>query len=247
MFRAPGLNPADYEGTREKLLRAKNGDGQAREDLVRENLPLVHYVLRRFRDRGAEYEDLYQYGCLGLVKAVDRFDPSYDVRFSTYAVPVIMGEVRRYLRDDGPVHVSRTIHENAAKVERFRQDYLQQHGIEPTIAQISGETQLSQEDVVLASNANRRVRSLNEPVNPGSEFRLMDALGEDTMGRVDRRLMLAGLLRELSKEERAIIIRRYFRSNTQSEIAKDMGISQVQVSRLESRILKRMRERATEA
>ena len=225
-------------------MRAKNGDAAAREEVVRENLPLVHYVLRRFRDRGAEYEDLYQYGCMGLIKAVDRFDPAYDVRFSTYAVPVIMGEVRRYLRDDGAVHVSRTIHENAAKIEKFRREYLQGNGCEPSLSQISDATNLSAEEVALAANARRRVRSLNEPVNPEGSTRLMDVIGEDCMDSVERKLLLAGLLRDLSRDERMIIIRRYFRSNTQSEIARDMGISQVQVSRLESRILKRMRESA---
>lgn len=246
MLCAPGLSSSDYEGVREKLLRAKNGDKQAREELVRENLPLVHYVLRRFRDRGAEYEDLYQYGCMGLVKAVDRFDPSFDVRFSTYAVPVIMGEVRRYLRDSGAVHISRTIHENAARVEKFRQSYLQENGDEASLETIARETGLSREDVILAANAGQRVRSLNETVGPEGSARLMDVLGEDSMQAVDRRILLAEMLKELSQDERTIIIRRYFRANTQSEIAKDMGISQVQVSRLESRILKRMREHAAD-
>ena len=212
---------------------------------MEENLPLVHYVLRRFRDRGAEYEDLYQYGCLGLVKAVDRFDPSYNVRFSTYAVPIILGEVRRYLRDDGPVHVSRTIHDNANAVERCREAFAREQGREPTVAELADGTGLSREDVALALNANRRVRSLSEPVREGSELRLMDVLGADEMEKVDSRLTLARLLRELTPDERTIIVRRYFQSHTQSAIAKDMGISQVQVSRLESRILKRMRARAT--
>jgi len=246
MLCAQGLSSADYEGVREKLMRARTGDHQAREEVVRENLPLVHYVLLRFRDRGAEYEDLYQYGCMGLVKAVDRFDPAFNVRFSTYAVPVIMGEVRRYLRDDGPVHISRTIHENAAKVERCRQEWLRDRGCEPSLQQISQTSGLSDGDVVLALNAGKRVRSLNEPVGQDGDMRLMDVIGTDMMHGVDRRLLLAELLRELKPEERAIIIRRYFRSNTQSEIAKDMGISQVQVSRLESRILKRMRARIAE-
>jgi len=246
MLRAACLSPSDYESTRQKLLRAKNGDLSAREEVVRENLPLVHYVLRRFRDRGAEYEDLYQYGCMGLVKAVDRFDPGFDVRFSTYAVPVIMGEIHRYLRDDGAVHVSRTIHENAVKVEKYRQEYLLEKGCEPSLSQIADATGISLENVTLAVNANRRVRSLNEPVNPDGSTRLMDVIGEDSMGAVDRKLLLTGLLKDLTRDERAIIIRRYFRSNTQSEIAKDMGISQVQVSRMESRILKRMRENAAE-
>ena len=244
MPRAARLNAEKYEGTLEKLERARSGDARAREELVAENLPLVHFVLKRFRDRGAEYEDLYQYGCIGLVKAVDRFDPNYNVRFSTYAVPIIMGEVRRYLRDDGPVHVSRTIHDNAMAVERFRTEYTSEHEREPTVNEIAEGTQLDREDVVLALNANRRVRSLSEPVGAGSELRLMDVLGTDTMERIDSRLMLSNLLRELSPEERTIIVRRYFQSHTQSAIAKDMGISQVKVSRLESRIIKRMRTQA---
>lgn len=211
---------------------------------MQENLPLVHYVVKRFRDRGAEYEDLVQYGCIGLIKAIDRFDPGYNVRFSTYAVPIIMGEVRRFLRDDGPVHISRTIHDNALRVERFREKYVQENGSEPTLSQIGEETKLSREDVLLAVNANHRVRSLSEPVNGESELRLMDVIGEERMGEVDSRLMLKKLLQELEPDERTIIIRRYFHAHTQSAIARDMGISQVQVSRLEGRIIKRMRARA---
>lgn len=211
---------------------------------MQENLPLVHYVVKRFRDRGAEYEDLVQYGCIGLLKAIDRFDPGYNVRFSTYAVPIIMGEVRRFLRDDGPVHISRTIHDNALRVERFRVKYVQENGSEPTLSQIGEETKLSREDVLLAVNANHRVRSLSEPVNGESELRLMDVIGEERMGEVDSRLMLKKLLQELEPDERTIIIRRYFHAHTQSDIARDMGISQVQVSRLECRIIKRMRARA---
>ena len=246
MPRAPRLSAEKYEGTLEKLARAHSGDARAREELVAENLPLVHFVLKRFRDRGAEYEDLYQYGCIGLVKAVDRFDPAYNVRFSTYAVPIIMGEVRRYLRDDGPVHVSRTIHDNAMAVERFRASFQAENAREPTINEIADGTRLDREDVVLALNAKRRVRSLSEPVGAGSELRLMDVLGTDTMERVDSRLTLSRLLAELAPDERSIILRRYFQSHTQSAIAKDMGISQVQVSRMESRIIKRMRARAEE-
>ncbi len=217
---------------------------QARDELVEENLPLVHYVLRRFRDRGADYEDLFQYGCMGLLKAIDRFDPAYGARFSTYAVPVILGEVRRFLRDDGPVHVSRTIHDNALLVERYREEFMHGHAREPTVDEISEGAGISREDVVLALNANGRVRSLSEPVGGDGELRLMDVIGTETMGEVDQRLLLAGLLKELTPQERTIIIRRYFRSNTQSEIARDLGVSQVQVSRLEGKILKRMRERA---
>ena len=203
----------------------------------------MHYVLRRFRDWGPDYEDLYQYGCMGLIKAIDRFDPSLGTRFSTYAVPVILGEVRRYLRDDAPVHVSRAIRDDARSIARFREAFLREKAREPTIDEISAGTGLSREDAVLALNAQREVKSLYEPVGGDGELRLMDVIGEESMGEVDRRLLLAGLLKELSPQERTIIIRRYFRSNTQSEIARDLGVSQVQVSRLERKILNRLRAR----
>ena len=246
MHRAAGLSEDRYEGTLEKLRRAREGDKAARDELAQENMPLVHYVLRRFRDRGAEYEDLYQYGCIGLLKAIDRFDPGYNVRFSTYAVPIIMGEVRRFLRDDGPVHISRTIHDHAVQVERFREEYLQKHGCEPSLSEIGEGTELSGEDVLLAVNANFRVRSLSEPIGGDGDVRLMDVIGEESMAEVDSRLMLRKLLEELEPSERTIIIRRYFHSHTQTAIAKDMGISQVQVSRMEGKIIKRMRARAEE-
>ena len=204
----------------------------------------MHYVLRRFRDWGQDYEDLYQYGCMGLVKAIDRFDPTLGTRFSTYAVPVILGEVRRYLRDDAPVHVSRAIHDNARSIARFREAFLREHAREPTIDEISAGTGLSREDAVLALNAGREVKSLYEPVGGDGELRLMDVIGEESMGEVDKRLLLAELLKELSPQERTIIVLRYFRSNTQSEIAQVLGVSQVQISRLERKILNRMRARA---
>ena len=228
----------------EKLRRARAGDARAREELVEENMPLVHYVLRRFRDRSADYEDMFQYGCMGLLKAIDRFDPSVGTRFSTYAVPVILGEVRRFLRDDAPVHISRAMHDTAQHIDRFREAFLRDNAREPTVDEISAGMGLSREYAVLALNARRDMRSLYEPVNGDGELRLMDVIGEETMGDVDRRLLVAGLMKELTPQERTIIVLRYYRSNTQSEIAQIMGVSQVQVSRLERKILKRMRARA---
>ena len=225
-------------------MRAKAGDSHAREELVQENLALVHYVLKRFRDRSAEYEDLFQYGCIGLVKAVDRFDPEYGVRFSTYAVPLIMGEVRRYLRDDGPVHVSRTIHDNAQAAERFCEGFLMENGREATLGEIASGLGLSSEDVVLALGCRQKVRSLSEPVGEEGGMRLMDTIGVDEMEKVDHRLTLSRMLAQLSPDERKIILRRYFTRSTQSEIADEMGLTQVQVSRMEKRILGRMRASA---
>ena len=238
------MSEQPYQSARDKLIRARNGDMQAREEVVRENLALVRYIVRRFAGRGAEYEDLYQYGCMGLVKAVDRFDPDYPVQFSTYAVPVIMGEIRRFLRDDGPIHVSRTIHERARRIDAFIEAYQAEHDAQPGVGEIAAALDMEAGDVLLALNSRRRVRSLNEPVRGEGALRLMDVVGSAPMEGVDRRLTLSKLLRDLSDEERTLIVRRYFRAHTQTQIAREMGISQVQVSRMESRIIKRMRMQA---
>ena len=227
-------------------MRARDGDGRARAELVEENMALVRYLVKRFAGRGADAEDLFQYGCMGLLKAIDRFDPDYPVQFSTYAVPVILGEIRRYLRDDGPIHVSRTIHDNARRVEQFRTQWQEQHGAEPDIGEVAENLGISREDVLLAVNARSRVRSLNEPIGGEGELRLMDVLGDEPMKDIDSRLTLSKLLRDLPDEERTLIVRRYFKSHTQTEIARDMGVSQVQVSRMESRIIKKMRRSAGE-
>lgn len=229
------------ESTREKLARAHAGDMRAREELVEENLALVRYLVKRFVGRGVDSEDLFQYGCMGLLKAIDRFDPEFSVQFSTYAVPVILGEIRRYLRDDGPIHVSRTIHDNARRVEQFCADWREKHSEEPDVYAVARGLDMSREDVLLALNARSRVRSLSEPIGGEGDLRLMDVLGTEPMRDIDSRLTLSKLLRDLPDEERSIIIRRYFKSHTQTEIARDLGVSQVQVSRMESRIIKKMR------
>ncbi len=224
-------------------MLARAGDQRAREALILENIALVRYIVKRFAGRGVEYEDLLQYGCLGLLKAVDRFDPDYPVRFSTYAVPVIMGEIRRYLRDDGPIHVSRTLQERSKQIEEYVRTYEMENQRKPDIGQIAGALGMESGDVLLAMNSRTRVRSLDEPVGSG-DLRLMDVLGRETMEGVDRRLTLAKMLRDLPAEDRMLIVRRYFRQHTQVQIARDMGISQVQVSRMERRILDRMRAMA---
>ena len=234
------------KSTREKLERVRNGDTVAREQMVEENLALVRYLVKRFSGRGAESEDLFQYGCMGLLKAIDRFDPEYDVQFSTYAVPVILGEMRRYLRDDGPIHVSRTIHDNARRIEQFCTEWRETQCEEPGISEVAEGLHMTREDVILALNARNRVRSLNEPIGSEGNLRLMDILGEEPMQDIDSRLTLAKLLRDLPDEERTLIVRRYFKSHTQTEIARDMGISQVQVSRMESRIIKKLRALSVE-
>ena len=228
----------------ERFIKAQNGDLRVREQLVQENIALVKHLVKRFLNRGMDYDDLFQTGCLGLMKAIDRFDPGYAVQFSTYAVPVILGEIRRCLRDDGLIHVSRTIQEQARRVEAYRSASEAQEGRCPSISEIANALEMEASDVLLAVNSRNRLRSLSEPVSGESDTRLMDVVGCECMNAVDQRLTLSQLLEDLNAEERALILRRYFKSHTQTQIARDMGISQVQVSRMESRIIKRMRAMA---
>ncbi len=236
------MSAEGHESTQALLARVAQGDETAREALVKANLGLVKYVVKRFMNRGVDYDDLFQCGCLGLLKAIDHFDPAYTVRFSTYAVPVVMGEIRRYLRDDGPVHVSRTILDQARRVRAFVEDYNQREGAQPDLEAIVKGLGISREDALLALNSANPVRSLSEPMRGEDGLLLMDVIGHDDTAGIDGRLTLAGMLAGLSPEDRTLIVRRYFKSHTQTQIARDMGISQVQVSRLESRILKRLRE-----
>ncbi len=226
-------------------MRARAGDAQARDRLVRENMPLVHYALRRFRDRRAEYDDLFQWGCVGLIKAIDRFDPAYDVKFSTYAVPLILGEIRRVLRDDGAVHISRTIQENAARVRRCREAYVQANRCEPTLAELAEAANMSDEDALLAVNAGACIRSLDAPVGGTDDARLADVIRGGDMEDVEGRIALMQMIKSLPEEERSLILRRYFRRHTQTEIARDLGVSQVQISRMEHRILAHLRKQLT--
>lgn len=232
------------ESTRAKLARAQQGDRQARDELVGENLALVKYIVKRFLGRGKEYDDLFQCGCLGLLKAIERFDLNYDVAFSTYAVPVIMGELRRYLRDDNPLHIARSISDNARRIEALREQKLVAGEAEPSLEAIGRELQLAPDDVLLALNARQPVRSLTEPAGGSEDILLQETLGVEVMADVEERLLLRELLAALPDAERTLLVRRYFFAHTQTQIARDTGMTQVQVSRLEKRILKRMRKLA---
>lgn len=237
-------------GTNESIqliLLAQQGDMSAQEALVKANLPLVKFVIKRYTNRGLEYDDLYQLGCLGLLKAIRNFDVKFEVQFSTYAVPVILGEVRRYIRDNGLIRVSRSIRENAMKIHKFREKYEQQNASEPTISQISEALGISREDTLLALDSMQPARSLSEPVGTDGSLTLQDVVGSDPTRRMDDSIALEQMLSGLSEKERIILKRRYFARHTQARIAQDLGMTQVQVSRLEGKILKRLRDTHGEA
>ncbi len=229
------------------IRKSHEGDKEARAQLVEENAGLVWCVVKRFYNRGAEAEDLFQIGNIGLLKAIDKFDLSFEVRFSTYAVPMISGEIKRFLRDDGMIKVSRSLKELSYKAYLCRERLCEKWGRAPTIKEIAGELKVEQEELVQALDAGTDVESLYKPVyqKDGQEIRLMDKLPdpERAEDKLLNHMMLGELLTSLESEERRLIYLRYFADKTQSQVGEELGISQVQVSRLEKKILKRLRER----
>ena len=238
-----------YERTMELIPLAKGGDVEAMEELVRCNMALVRSIVKKYVNRGVEYDDLYQIGSMGLVKAVKNFDPAYNVRFSTYAVPMIAGEIKRYLRDDGMIKVSRSLKELAGKAAAAQVELSSRLGRDPGIQELAEYMGENPEDISMAMDASRPHISIYEPVyGDEGDALVMDKLTGSSDGDDDAldRIMLQQLMSILEPREQKIIMLRYFRDKTQSEIAASMGISQVQVSRLESRIMKKLRERAAE-
>ena len=228
------------------IQKSHEGDKEARARLVEENTGLVWCVVKRFYNRGVEMEDLFQIGVIGLMKAIDYFDTSYDVRFSTYAVPMISGEIKRFLRDDGMIKVSRSLKEYSWKIQKAREELNHQNGREASLSELCACTGLEAEDVISAMEAGSEVESLNKVIfqSDGQPVRLVDKLVEkkDCHSELLDHLLIEELLNQLDARERELIILRYYCGETQSKIAEHFGISQVQVSRMEKRILKRMRE-----
>lgn len=233
---------------RELFIRAQGGEKEAKEQLFEKNTGLVHHVVKRFAGRsGIETEDLFQIGAMGLIKAIEKFDLDYGVCFSTYAVPLIMGEIQRYLRDDGLIKVSRGIKENLIRLRGIRERYLQRTGREPTLTELAAETALSVEDIVMALDSGREVESIYKTMyeTDGSEIYLLDMLGcEGESEEVLDRLFLESLLDVLDERERKLITLRFFENRTQMQVADALGMSQVQVSRLEKKVLLQMRKEA---
>ena len=229
------------------IEKSHQGDEEARAQLVQENAGLVWCVVKRFLHRGAEAEDLFQIGNIGLLKAIDKFDLSYEVKFSTYAVPMISGEIKRFLRDDGMIKVSRSLKELAYKSCACRERLQEAWGREPTITEIASELNVETEELLMAMDASSEIESLHKPIyqKEGQELRLMDKLPEqeEQEDRILDHMLLQELLTYLDKEERRLIYLRYFANQTQSQVGKELGISQVQVSRMEKKILKNLRER----
>lgn len=241
--------PLSHEETLELIVRAQNGSDEAQERLVLCNTALVKSIVRRFLGKGCEYDDLFQIGCMGLVKAINHFDSSYDVRFSTYAVPMIAGEIKRFLRDDGIIKVSRSLRELSIRASSAREALRARLGREPGILEIAENLGVEPEELSRALEAARPCVSIYEPAySADSDALVMDVvpIPEEELSGVLDRVILKELLGELKPRERALIVMRYFMDKTQSETGAALGISQVQVSRLEARILSAMRKQLLE-
>lgn len=239
-----------YENTYEKIAKAQSGDEEAMASLVKNNLGLVYNIAKRFSGRGYELEDLNQIGALGLIKSIKKFDTSFDVQLSTYSVPFIMGEIKRYIRDDGKIKVSRSIKELGTKINQIQKEYYLKNGQDIKIEQIAEILKVPKEDIALAIDANSSaiVTSINEPVysKDSSKTLNVEDIIPDTKNQeamINDKLTVNKLIEELQPQEKQIVMMRYYKGNTQTEVAKTLGISQVQVSRIEKRILYSMKQK----
>lgn len=244
-----GINTSQLKVLKEEekmelLKKAQAGDVKARNDLIEGNLRLVLSVVQRFSNRGENMDDLFQVGVIGLIKAIDNFNTSLDVRFSTYAVPMCIGEIRRYLRDDNPVRVSRSMRDTAYKAMQLKEQLINEYGKEPTIEQIAEKLDMKKSEVVLALEAIVEPVSLYEPVynDGGDTIFVMDQVGDSSSDKdwIDE-ISIKDEIKKLDPRERNIMYLRFMQGKTQMEVAKEVGISQAQVSRLEKNALKRIK------
>jgi len=232
------------EETYDLLELAKQGDDLAKEQLITINSPLIKSIVKRYVNKGVEYDDLYQLGALGFVKAINNYDANFNVKFTTYAVPMIAGEIKRFLRDDGSVKVSRSIKYNAIQIKNFLQEYKRQHNDNPTLETISKALNIEINDVVLAMEANTMPLSIDEKFSAEEDdVSIGDKISDNfSVENMLDKLTLREMIKKLSKREKQVIIMRYYLDKTQSEIAKELGVSQVQISRIENKVLLELKD-----
>ncbi len=240
----------NYDQNPELLSLAKNGDVEAMNRLIEMNLPLVSSISKKFLNRGYDYEDIFQIGSIGLVKAINNFDLNYNVKFSTYAVPMIIGEIKRFLRDDGMIKVSRNIKSLARKIHFYKEELTKKLDRSPTIDELAEYSGVDKEELIIAIESSNSLQYLYDTIHQddGAPVLLIDKLSEK--GEEDENLIekiaLKEALRNLDDKARQIIMLRYFKDKTQVQVAKMLGISQVQVSRIEKKVLSQMRKKLEE-
>ena len=237
-----------FENDNNSIKRAQEGDKFELDRLIRQNNGLIWSIVKRFTNRGYELEDLYQIGCIGFIKSIKRFDTSFDVKLSTYTVPYILGEIKKHIRDDGPVKVSRSIKELYIKIRELQKEYLIKKGKEITIEEMAKILKISKEDINIAIESARPVESLENQVfeNKGEKaISLADKIPtqKDEQELITNKIVVKDLIKELEDKDKEVILLRYYKEKTQSQIAKILGISQVQVSRIEKKVLEKMKNK----
>lgn len=236
----------DHNLTMEYINKAKAGDSTAKAILIENNAPLVKSIVKRYLNKGVEYDDLYQLGCLGFLKAINNFDEAFNVKFSTYAVPMIAGEIKRFLRDDGSIKVSRAIKGLYFQIQKLFDERKSQNKEPPSIKELSKIFHIDEQEIVFVLESAKMPLSLYEQIDKdGSGVEIIDRISTGSEDEsLTNNILVKDLLRTLSPKDRKIIILRYYRDKTQSEIADMLGVSQVQVSRLENKILERLKQKA---
>lgn len=236
-----------YENKIQDILDAQNGNQEKMSKLIEENNGLIWSIVKRFKDRGYELEDLYQIGSIGFIKSIKRFDSSFDVRLSTYAVPYILGEIKRFIRDDGSIKISRSIKELSIKIREIQSKYLKEQGKEITICEIAKELKVSKEEIAIALDSLKPTISIYEDsyTNEEGGISFLDSLSTkvDEAEQLVNKLSIKEIISNLDEREKQIILLRYYKNKTQMEVAKILGISQVQVSRIEKKILNSMKSK----
>lgn len=235
-----------YETNTEDIIKAQEKSEEAMEKIITNNSGLVWSIVNRFLGRGYSKEELYQIGCIGLIKAIQRFDVEFEVKISTFAVPYIMGEIKRFLRDDGPIKISRSIKELGIKIREIQRDYLMKNGKDIKISEIAKILNTKVEDIAQALEASKPLDSIDEEIYEGDDTQSKISKisnNKDEMGELVNKITIRDLIKGLEKREQEIILLRYYKQKTQNEVAKTLGISQVQVSRIEKKILMQMREK----
>lgn len=241
--------PIDTAQTNELIVKAKSGDEEATNTLVSGNFPLIKAIVKRHLGKGVEYDDLYQIGCVGFLKAIKNFDPSFDVKFSTYAVPMIAGEIKRFLRDDGSIKVSRSIKTLSAKVKEYIDKVKKERGESPNIDELASEFKVDKEDIVVALESCQSTISLHAKVDeddPNSQNVIDKLVVFDKSEEMIDKFILKNEILKLPEKERKIILLRYYRGKTQGEVAELLDVSQVQVSRIETKIIEQLKSKLTE-
>ena len=242
-----------YENSISSIKRAQDGDNFEMERLIRENNGLIWSIVKRFMNRGYEVDDLYQIGCIGFIKSIKRFDTNFDVKLSTYSVPYILGEIKRFIRDDGPIKVSRSIKELNTKINELKKYYLIKYGREITIEEIKKELKVTKEDILIAIDSVNNVESIENAATSenkdGKKLSIMEKIstGKNEEEIITNKLVIRELIEDLKDRDRQIILLRFFKEKTQTEVANMLEISQVQVSRIEKKVLSNMRKKLTSA